>query len=79
MMADTITAAMSTKAEAPPLQPIDLAAEDAADTIRHLLEYLSAYIRENHRLCDIIADQDRSIEIYRRLIADFERQKGDGK
>lgn len=57
------------------MSKVELAQEDAATVIGHLLEYLGAYIRENISLRETIAEQDRTAENYRRLIRDFDRQR----
>ena len=52
--------------------------DDAAswlEVVRFANDIAMAYRRKNEELRTIIAERDRSIEVYRKLIADFDRQK----
>ncbi len=61
--------------EAPPLQPAEARDVPDGEIIQWLNEHLAIYARENRSLRESLAEKDRQIEIYRRLIADFDRQK----
>jgi phosphate uptake regulator len=49
------------------------------EIIYWLNEHLASYAQKIISLRQIVAEQDRQIEMYRRLAADFDRQKGAGK
>lgn len=54
---------------------VTLTQEDAGTTIKAILETLGMYVRECIELREIVDEQARRIEIYRRLIRDFDRQR----
>jgi hypothetical protein len=78
-----MTAIPETATEAPPLQPIEpIPSRDSGQWSAIVYWQAQMLAEKCEEICDLLealAAKDRQIEIYRRLIADFERQKGDGK